>query len=158
MSKEGIPGAVVRDPDFGKRLTSREPDALLDEKLFGHQVVWSLWGSREMPFRKGWQDFGMPFSVPYYSSDMREAWKVVEELRKRGIMISVKSREDLDPAKNNCDDLIQLKDMKYAVQSWDKDLNRYSPSVYGKTAEEAICNAALKLLGIPAGADENTGS
>ncbi len=87
----------------------------------------------------------------------RDAWKVVEELRNRGITISVKSREDLDPTKDNCDELIQLKDMKYAVQSWDKDLNRYSPSVYGKTAEEAICNAALKL-GVTAGADENEGS
>lgn len=141
----------VQDPDFGKRLTAREPDALLDEKLFGHEVQWSLWSDREVPFRKGWHDFGMPFSVPYYTEKIEDAWLVVEEFRKRGISLSVKSRTDLDPAENNCDDLIALQHEKYQVQAWNKENQRYDPAVYAKTAPEAICKAAFKLLGIPTG-------
>ncbi len=145
MEEKGL--CKVNDPDFGKRLVSREPDALLDEKLFGHEVQWALWGSREMPFRKGWQDFGMPFSVPYYTEKIQDAWLVVEELRKRGITLSVKSRQDLDPSQNNCDEVIALKDEKYQVQWWNNENQRYDPAVYGKTAPEAICKAAMVILG-----------
>lgn len=137
----------VSDPDFGKRLIYREPDALLDEKLFGHKVHWSMCGTRKAPYRTGCQDFGMPFSVPYYHSDIKDAWVIVEELRKRGITLSIGSRADLDPSDNNCDDLISLKDEKYQVQRWNDDNNRYDAAVYGKTAEEAICKAAFHILG-----------
>lgn len=138
------PGMVV-DPDFGKRLFQREPDALLDEKLFGHEIYWAC-GNREVPYRKGWRDFGMPFSVPYYSSDLGDAWLLVEELRRRGIELCVKSRADLNPSDNNCEDLIKLKDEKYCVQSWDNAAQRYGPADYGKTAPEAICKAVMRIL------------
>lgn len=138
----------VVDPDFGKRLVEREPDVLLDQKLFGHEVEWALWGCREAPFRKGWHDYGMPFSVPYYHEKIQDAWLIVEELRRRGIEMTVKAREDLDPAANNCPELVQLKDEKYCVQVWNKEDQRYGPAVYGKTAQEAICKMAFLVLGI----------
>jgi hypothetical protein len=138
----------VVDPDFGKRLVSRKPDVLLDEKLFGHQVVWALWGSRKLPFRKGWQDFGMPFRVPHYHEEIQDAWLIVEELRRRRISLSVSSCTDLDPKANNCQELIDLKDEKYQVQRWNDDTQRYDPAVYGRTAQEAICKAAFQILGI----------
>lgn len=139
---------TVTDPDFGKRLAVRESDALLDGKLFGHEVEWSLWGSREVPFRKGWRDFGMPFSVPCYHEKIEDAWLIVEEFRQRGISLSVSSRPDLDPSANHCDELVRLKDEKYQVQRWNRDTQRFDPAVYGRTAEEAICKAAMKILGI----------
>lgn len=142
-----LPGAIV-DPDFGKRLFERVPDSLLDGKLFGHETYWAICGSREVPYRKGWHDFGMPFSVPYYSSDLGDAWLIVEELRRRGIELSVKSRADFDPRANNCEDLIKLKDEKYQVQSWNNDTQRYGPSDYGKTAPEAIVKAAMRILAL----------
>lgn len=138
----------VHDPDFGKRIVSREPDALLDEKLFGHEVVWAMAGGRQAPYRKGQHDYGMPFSVPYYHSDIKDAWVIVEHLRKCGITLSIKSREDLDPAEDNCDDLTALKEMKYQVQRWNNENQRYDPAVYGKTAPEAICEAARSVLGL----------
>jgi hypothetical protein len=144
---QSIPGNVV-DPDYGKRLFQRVPDTFLDEKLFGHEIYWAICGSREAPYRKGWQDFGMPFSVPYYDSDLGDAWLIVEELRRRGIRLSISSREDLDPSKNNCDEVIALKDEKYQVQRWNNDNQRYDPAVYGKTAPEAICKAAMTILAL----------
>lgn len=147
--KETGPGKV-NDPDFGKRLVAREPDALLDEKLFGHEVQWAIWGDREAPFRKGWNDFGMPFSVPYYTEGIEDAWLIVEELRKRGISLSISSREDLNPSGTNCADLMAIMDAKYQVQCWNKVLQRLDPAVYGKTAPEAICKAALQILGLRA--------
>lgn len=138
----------VVDPDFGKRRAEREPDALLDQKLFGYETEWVLSGNRQSPMRKGWHDYGMPFSVPYYRENIQDAWLIVEELRRRGIVLSIKSREDLDPAANNCPELIQLKDEKYQVQRWNKEAQRYDPSVFGKTAQEAICKMAFLVLGI----------
>lgn len=138
----------VHDPDFGKRDASREADALLDQKLFGYEIHWGMCGSLEVPYRKGQHDYGMPFSVPYYHSDIKDAWAIVEELRKRGITLSLSSRADLDPSKNNCDDVIRLKDEKYQVQRWNRENQRYDPPVYGKTAEEAICKASMQVLEI----------
>jgi hypothetical protein len=138
----------VVDPDFGKRPVNRERDAVLDEKLFGHEVQWVLAGGRERPVRKGWHDCGMPFSMPYYHEKIQDAWLIVEELRRRGIALSIKSREDLDPAANNCPELIQLKEEKYEVQRWNKKVQRYDPPVFGKTAQEAICKTAFLVLGI----------
>lgn len=138
----------VVDPDFGKRLFERVPDSLLDEKLFGYETYWAICGSREVPYRKRWHDFGMPFSTPYYSSDMGAAWLIVEELRRRGIELSINSRADLNPSANNCDEVLKLKGNKYCVQSWDADAQRYGPADYGKTAPEAICKAAMRILKI----------
>lgn len=147
MTGEGF----VTDPDFGKRDSSREPDALIDEKLFGHKVDWRMCGNRQTPYRTGGHDFGMPFSVPYYYSDIKDAWEIVEEFRKRGITLIIGSREDLDPSQREgyyCDDLLALKDEKYRVQRWNKDNQRYDPAVYAKTAPEAICKAVFQILGI----------
>lgn len=138
----------VADPDFGKRDSSREADAVIDEKLFGHEVDWRMCGNRQVPYRTGWHDFGMPFSVPYYRTRMGDAWLVVEELRRRGIELSIKSIADLDPKANNCPRLIELQDEKFCVQRWNKEYQRYGSSVYGKTAQDAICMTALQILGI----------
>lgn len=98
----------VADPDFGKRLISREPDALLDEKLFGHRVHWMLCGNREVPYRTGWHDFGMPFSVPYYHEKIQDAWLVVEELGKRGIRIGIPMCGAREASKAICREAIRL--------------------------------------------------
>jgi hypothetical protein len=135
------------DPDFGKRVVAREPDALIDEKLFGHQVEWALWGDREQPFRKGQRDYGMPVSVPYYHEKISDAWLIVEELRNRGIVLSIKSCADLDPNANNCEDLIKLKTMKFCVQRWNKNNQKYDPGVYAVTAQQAICTLVIKFYG-----------
>lgn len=139
----------VKDPDFGKRDSHREKDALIDQKLFGHEVDWRICGNRQAPYRTGWHDFGMPFSVPYYQSRMEDAWKIVEELRGRGIELSVKSIADLDPKANNCDEIVKLHEqgLKYCVQRWNKENQRYEPAVYGRTAAEAICTVALEPCG-----------
>lgn len=131
MKEDGL--CKVDDPDFGKRLISREPDALIDEKFFGHKVHWMLCGNREVPYRTGWHDFGMPFSVPYYHSDIKDAWEIVEELRKRGIILSIGSMVDGDPSNE-----------RYRI-SW-RDSSKGEP-IYGKTAPEAICKAAFQILG-----------
>jgi hypothetical protein len=98
----------VVDPDFGKRVVSREPDALLDEKLFGHEVQWALWGSRQLPFRKGWQDYGMPYSVPHYHEKIQDAWLVVEELAKRGIRMEIPMCEARQASKVICQESMRL--------------------------------------------------
>ncbi len=133
------------DPDFGKREPEREQDALIDQKIFGHETDWLLDGTRTNPRRKGWHDFGMPFSVPYYTSETRDAMLIVEELRRRGIELSIKSIAPLDPKANNCAEVIALQDqgLKYCVQKWNKENQRYDPAVYGKTAAEAICKVVL---------------
>jgi hypothetical protein len=138
---------VVFGPDFGERATERELDALIDQVLFGHKVEWRLWDARKLPFRMGQSDFGMPVGVPYYQTKIEDAWLIVEELRKRGITLSIDSRRDLDPNVHNyCDDLIRLKDEKYQVQRWNLDTQRLDPAVYGKTAPEAICKAAAIIV------------
>lgn len=136
----------VADPDFGKRSVHREPDALIDEKLFGHKVDWRMCGNRQEPYRTGWHDFGMPFSVPYYHTEIQDAMQIVEAFRRRRITLSIKSEEDLDPKANNCQDLIDQQDMKYCVQWWDREDQRYRPGVLGRTAQEAICKQAFIIL------------
>jgi hypothetical protein len=131
MDESGL--RKVSDPDFGKRLVSREPDALIDEKLFGHKVHWMLCGNREVPYRTGWHDCGMPFSVPYYHSDIKDAWLIVEEFGKRGALLNVM----LKPQSGD----------KYWVEMYPGTSGFERPwLVSGSAAELAICKMALKAL------------
>lgn len=107
MSEEKL-YKVAADPDFGKRMTSREPDALIDEKIFGYPVFWRPSADRQCPYRTGWQDFGMPFSVPYYHSDIKDAWKVVEELGKRGLKIEIPTLPEKEAAEFICREALRL--------------------------------------------------
>ena len=86
--------------------------------------------------------------LPRYHESIEEAWKIVEELRRRRIELSVKSVEDLDSTKNCCDELIKLHNegMKYCVQAWDKYEQRYGAAIYGRTGPEAICGMAIHLI------------
>lgn len=59
----------------------RTLDALVDEKLFGREVVWAQWGGSDQAFRKGESDFGMPMSVPYYSTKIADAFLLVDLMR-----------------------------------------------------------------------------
>jgi hypothetical protein len=147
-----VPGKVVTvppkvdGPALGQRAIERELDAMIDQVLFKHKVEWRLLGDRVMPFRAGQSDFGMPMSVPYYQTKIEDAWLIVEELRRRGIALSIDSRLDLNPNDCNCDDLVRLKDEKYQVQRWNRDSQRLDPPVYGGTAPEAICKAAAIVV------------
>ncbi len=97
----------VADPNFGKRDPEREQDALLDQRIFGHETEWALWGNREVPFRKGWRDYGMPFSVPYYHSRIQDAWVVVEALTDAGIVLSIPSASSRETAKAICEEALK---------------------------------------------------
>lgn len=127
-------------------LEERELDAFIDQNLFGHDVAWVLWGGGKVLARKGQRDIGIPVTVPGYHVRISDAWKVVEELRERGISICLTSNVDLDPKANNSPELIALKDQKYHVGIWDSRSQRFGSSVYGKTAPEAICKAAASIL------------
>lgn len=104
--------AEIADPNFGKREPIREVDALFDQKVFGHATEWRLWGSREMPFRKGFHDYGMPFSVPYYHEKIQDAWLLVDELVKRGIQIPIQARCSREAAIQICDAVAEV--LKFA--------------------------------------------
>ena len=94
--------AEIADPNFGKREPTRELDALFDQKVFGYETVWRLEGTREVPFRKGWHDFMMPFSVPYYHAKIQDAWLLVDELVKRGIQIPIPAKRSQEAAIQIC--------------------------------------------------------
>lgn len=114
----------------------RELDALIDQKLFGHDVVWMPWGGGKVLARKGQRDFGIPAIVPGYHMKISDAWKVVEELSQRGVSLCITSNVSEAP-----------KDEKYQVGIWNVGAQRLDPPAYGKTAPEAICRAALTVLG-----------
>ncbi len=92
----------IADPNFGKREPTRESDALFDQKVFGYETEWRLEGTREAPFRKGWHDFGMPFTVPYYHDRIQDTWLLVDELVKRGIQIPIQARRSQEAATHIC--------------------------------------------------------
>ncbi len=94
----------VKDPDFGKREPDREQDAILDQKIFGHETQWALWGNREMPFRQGWHDHGMPYSVPYYHSRIQDAWLIVEALIGRFLFFNIPAASEEKAAKAICEE------------------------------------------------------
>lgn len=127
-------------------LEERDLDAFIDQNLFGHDVAWILWGGGKVLARKGQRDIGIPVTVPGYHVRISDAWKVVEELRERGIALCINSNVDLDPKANNSPALIALKDEKYHVQVWNVRDQRLDPPIYGKTAPEAICKAAASVL------------
>jgi hypothetical protein len=112
----------------------RELDALIDQKLFGHDVEWASWSNSRILVRKGQRYFGIPAVVPGYHMKISDAWKVVEELWQRGISLCITSS------------VVALKDEKYCVGIWNVGTQRFDPPVYGKTAPEAICKAALSIL------------
>lgn len=67
----------------------RTLDALIDRRLFGRKTIWSPcagthtpWPS--LPYRKAEFDFGMPVSVPKYSTEIADAWAIVERMRADG--------------------------------------------------------------------------
>jgi hypothetical protein len=123
----------------------RDLDALIDQKLFGHDVEWTSWSNSRILVRKGHR-IGIPLIVPGYHMKISDAWKVVEELRERGISLCITSNVDFNPGANNSPELIVLKDEKYCVGIWNVGTQRFNPPSYGKTAPEAICKAALAVL------------
>lgn len=82
---------------------------------------------------------------PRYSTDMGDAWEIVEELRLLRITLSVSSIEPFDPKVRYCEPFNH--DEKYQVQRWNDDEQLFDNPVYGKTAEEAVCKVALKIIG-----------
>ncbi len=133
-------------PGSPTRLPGREADALIDEKLFGFEVEWCMLDGRETPYRKGHQDFGMPATVPLYHEDMGEAWRIVEEFRRRGLRLSIDAYEDLVPGKKYCQALLDHKDERYEVSGWDAAMQMPDERAYGTTGQWAIVKKALMIL------------
>jgi hypothetical protein len=117
-----------------KNIKKLEPGPALDEliwqKVFKRNKIYSIEETR---------------NCPRYSRDISAAWEIVEVLRNRRITLSVSSIKPFDPKANYCEPFNH--DEKYQVQVWSDDDQSYDEAVYGKTAEEAICRAALQVVG-----------
>lgn len=113
------PQVQVLTRDAGRAL-----DALVAEKVMGEPVTWLPTAlshrdphqSGEVFGAKGWH------RVPSYSTDIADAWLVVEKMRERGFVISATPNQ----------------------QSWCATFG--ADSVWGETAPLAICRAALAAV------------
>jgi len=109
-------------------------DALIEEKVFNHHVEWH--GAPAWVARGGESLPGTPFiledgreahSIPGYSRDIRDAWRVVYAMRPVAHTFAC-----------HVDDLI----------GFDPDCERSTARVWEKVTPEVICVAALRSLGV----------
>jgi hypothetical protein len=98
---------------------NRETDALINKHIMKNPTNW-----KETPFMKM-----KTKEIPFYTKDISEAWKVVNQMIKDGFWFEMTLAETSDDQ------------FKCRFQ-----LDEIDESVIAVTAQEAICLAALKTL------------
>jgi hypothetical protein len=73
--------------------------------------------------------------LPKYSTDIKDAWQVVEKLRDRYVYIDLTNNDDL-----YCCELME--------QDWENESRYFTYYADAETAPLAICLAALKAVGV----------
>ena len=128
----------------------RELDALIAEKIMGWEFHNAYAGERylfpphliefvqsSISMKSGLMEF-VPPAPPYYSTDIKDAWKVIEEMESRKFILRLQSPAYMS---YRWTALFQNKCIS------DDDFIDRANSFHFNTAPLAICNAALMALG-----------
>lgn len=114
----------------------RELDALLALEVFRYTLDYEFADTLGAPnvkeLRDQYDEWGM---LPHYSTDIADAWAIVENLRSRGWFF------DLGDKPSNMDDLA-------SPRVWNAFVNRTTRGPDAGTPALAICRAALAALGV----------
>jgi hypothetical protein len=114
----------------------RKIDRLVAEKVMGFETEGFEWSKGTMQFV--YKDTGAALitkNIPYYSSNIADAWQVVEKLRSRYVYIDLTNNDDL-----YCCELME--------QDWENESRYFTYYTDAETAPLAICLAALKAVGV----------
>lgn len=115
----------------------RELDALIALEVFRYTLDYEFADTLGAPcvpeLRDGYDEWGM---LPHYSTDMADAWLVVEKFRADGCFF------DLGDKPSDLDDLT-------SARTWNAFINRTTRGPDSDTAPLAICRAALAACGVP---------
>jgi hypothetical protein len=113
-------------------MTPRERDALVAEKVMGWTKIWYNADSDDHPeadCANGLCPDGTYTSIPFFTTDISATWGVVEKMHQDGFLF----------------DLSNSVGAGYIAQFYK---GNYYVSGYIKSAPEAICIAALKVVGV----------
>ena len=128
-----------------------ELDALIEEKVMGRHVEWRngmpMWVGKDLP--------GSPYvlsdglyghAIPPYSTDIREAWKVLQTFNDDGLVVVVGSKR-IRRTRGGPQELLwyALIGMAKPIDEFDMNANILG-EVEAPTAPLAICWTALKAL------------
>lgn len=129
-------------------MTDRELDALVAEKVFGMTVcdrAFADWprivAPDFFPFDNAAGVDGS-FRVPRYASDFGKAWCVVEEMRRRGFLVSVTDDATEDGDERPCAWWMVRFEKMPAFPG------NAAGEAHAREAPRAICIAALRALGV----------
>lgn len=123
----------------------RELDTLVAVKVMGWSKTTELWnrGLTESVLAGLHPESKLPEKVPFYSTDISAAWRVVDFLRSKKMLL------DIQEGENNDGPFFQVEINQFNVSKsrggyWDTVVD----STDGDSIPHAICLAALRSVGI----------
>lgn len=120
-------------------IVGRELDALIALNVMGYTLDYEFADTLGAPtvreLRDQYDEWGI---LPYYSSDMGDAWLVVDCLNAKLITVEITALVS-----------VANRTTRYIVYSYNHETNMPREQAMEDTAPHAICLVALKALGVP---------
>lgn len=130
-------------------LSNRDIDILVAGNVMQHRIVihdgnvHAVEGSQDLPpylVRGKWAN------IPYYSSEIEEAWPVIVKMKERGYVLHI-GNDFLPPP----EDSVKFQDtpVYYVSFTINEPNNRMKGQAWGESIARVICEAALDALRVP---------